>query len=117
MRPTTLRRLKACMLTAVLLIGGSGLSALDLSLYHLGQSSAEVSAHRVSGTGAQRPHADSCALLDWSARGPYALSLSPAPLNATVSTPERTQPAPPDAPHASPFFLTSRPRAPPVPLV
>jgi hypothetical protein len=112
-----MRRLQAFILTAVLLIGGSGLSALDLSLYHLGQSAAEVSSHRVSGTNAQRPHADSCALLDWSARGPYALSLSAPPLPAADPSQERAQPAPSDAPHVSTLHIASRPRAPPVPLV
>jgi 3-oxoacyl-[acyl-carrier protein] reductase len=46
MRSIALRRMKALVLTAVLLIGGSGASALDLALYHLG-ANPEAVTHRV----------------------------------------------------------------------
>ena len=80
MRPIALRRLKALILTAVLLVGGSGASALDLALYHLGGAGAETASHRISGTDAPRSHADSCVLLDWTARAPYTASLGSPPL-------------------------------------
>ena len=66
----TARRLNALILTAVLLIGGSGASALDVALYHLGGQVEAPASHRVGSTDAPRPHGDACALLDWAARGP-----------------------------------------------
>ena len=116
MRPTALRRLKALVLTAVLLVGGSGVSALDLALYHLG-AGVETAPHRIGGTGAPRPHADACALLDWTARGPYTVSLrSPLPRLVAPET-ERVRPIRACPPRAAYLVTTSRPRAPPVPLV
>jgi hypothetical protein len=116
MRPTALRRLKALALTAVLLIGGSGVSALDLALYHLGSGVATAS-HRISGTEAPRPHADDCALLDWSARGPYAVSLSPPSLRLVAPETDRSRPIRACPPRTADLVTASRPRAPPVPRV
>lgn len=117
MRPTALRRLKALALTAVLLIGGSGASALDLALYHLGGAGAEAAANRIGGTDAPRPHGDTCLLLDWTARGHYTVALSPLPLRPLAPETGLSQPAPVDAPRTADLFAASRPRAPPVPLV
>ncbi|HWB40709.1 MAG TPA: hypothetical protein VG500_05600 [Gemmatimonadales bacterium] len=116
MRLPALRRLKALVLTAVLLIGGSGVSALDLALYHLG-GGVEAASHRISGTDAPRPHADDCALLDWTARGPYTVSLSPPLLQPVDLDTDRSRPIRACPPRAADLVTTTRPRAPPVPLV
>ena len=116
MRPTALRRLKALVLTAVLLVGGSGASALDLALYHLGGASAEAAADRIAGTEAPRPHGDACLLVDWTARGPYTAALGPLPLAALTSETDRSRPFPVDTPRPADLSAAPRPRAPPVPL-
>jgi hypothetical protein len=116
MSPTALRRLKALVLTAVLLIGGSGASALDLALYHLGGADAETATHRIGGTDAPRPHGDTCVLLDWTARGPYTVALSPLLPRPVAPEPDRSQPIRVDAPRPADLSATPRPRAPPVPL-
>jgi hypothetical protein len=116
MRATALRRLKALVLTAVLLIGGSGASALDLALYHLGGTGAGTAAHRIAGTEAPRPHGDSCLLLDWTARGPYTAALGPLPLPAPAQEADRSAAAPVDAPRPADLSAAALPRAPPVPL-
>jgi hypothetical protein len=115
MRATAFRRLKALVLIAVLLIGGSGVSALDLALYHFGGGGA-TAPHRISGTDAPRPHADDCALLDWSARGPYTVSLRP-PLRPVAPETDRPRPIRACPPRTADLVTTSHPRAPPVPLV
>lgn len=120
MRPPALRRLKALVLTAVLLIGGSGASALDLALYHvgdaLGGAGAEAPAHRIGGTDAPRSHGDTCLLIDWTARGPYSAALGPLPLPALTPEIDRSRPAPVDAPRPADLSAAPLPRAPPVPL-
>jgi hypothetical protein len=116
MRPIARRRLKALVLTAVLLIGGSGASALDLALYHLGSAGAEVGSHRIGGTEAPRPHGDTCLLLDWAARGPYTAALGPLPLPALTRQGDCSPPFPVDAPRPVDLSAAPRPRAPPVPL-
>jgi hypothetical protein len=116
MRPIALRRLKALVLTAVLLVGGSGASALDLALYHLGSTGAEVAAHRIAGTEAPRPHGDTCLLLDWTARGPYTAALGPLPLPALTREVDCSRPFPVDTPRPADLSAAPRPRAPPVPL-
>ena len=116
MRPTALRRLKALVLTAVLLIGGSGGSALDLALYHLGGGAAKSPAHRIAGTDAPRPHADTCLLLDWTARGPYTAALGPHPLETLTPETDGSRPFPDDTPRPADLSAAPRPRAPPVPL-
>ena len=116
MRATALRRLKALVLTAVLLIGGSGASALDLALYHLGGAGAEAAAHRIAGTEAPRPHGDTCLLLDWTARGPYTAALGPLPLPALTPETDRSRPAPVEAPRPADLSASPLPRAPPVRL-
>jgi hypothetical protein len=116
MRPIALRRLKALILTAVLLIGGSGASALDLALYHLGGIGAEAPAHRIEGTESPRPHSDTCLLLDWTARGPYTAALGPLPLSALVPDTDRSRPLPVAVPRAADLSAAPLPRAPPVRL-
>jgi hypothetical protein len=116
MRPVALRRLKALILTAVLLVGGSGASALDLAIYHLGEAPAESARHRIAGTDAPRPHGDACVLLDWTARGPYTVSLPPAPLRADASETSLSQHTHAAAPRPADLFAAPRPRAPPVQL-
>jgi hypothetical protein len=116
MRPIALRRLQALILTAVLLVGGSGASALDLALYHLGGAGAETASHRISGTDAPRSHADSCVLLDWTARPPYTASLGSPPLQLVAADADRSRPIQVHAPRATDLPPTFRPRAPPVPL-
>jgi hypothetical protein len=116
MRLAALRRLKALVLTAVLLIGGSGASALDLALYHLGATGAETAAQRVSGTDTPRPHADHCVLLDWTARGQYTVSLSAPPLQLVALETDRARPIRAHPPRTTDVATTARPRAPPVPL-
>jgi hypothetical protein len=115
MRPTA-RRLNALVLAAVLLIGGSGASALDLALYHLGGAGPEAAAHRIAGTEAPRPHGDTCLLLDWTARGPYAAALGPPPLPAFTPETDRSRPIPVDAPRPADLSAAPPARAPPVPL-
>lgn len=114
MHPTA--RLKALVLAAVLLIGGSGASALDLALYHLGGAGAEPAAHRIAGTDAPRTHGDTCVLLDWTARGPYTAALSPLPLLPVAPETDCSQLVRLDAPRAADRFAAPRPRAPPLPL-
>jgi hypothetical protein len=115
MRSTTARRAQALILTAVLLVGGSGVSALDLALYHLG-GHVEAAGHRVAGTDAPRPHGDACALVDWAARGPYTVSLPPLPAVPSGAD-ERTAPAfAPDVPRPHDLSAAPKPRAPPVHL-
>jgi hypothetical protein len=107
------RRLKALILTAVLLVGGSGASALDVALYHLGGHVESPAGHRVAGTDAPRPHGDACALLDWAARGPYTVALEALPsLAAEVGT-EREPARPVHAPRPADLSAAPRPRAPP----
>ena len=114
MHPTALRRLKALVLTAVLLVGGSGASALDLALYHLGGAPAEAAAHRIAGTEAPRPHGDLCVLLDWTARGPYTAGLGPLPLLTFAPETDRSRPVPVEAPRPADLSAAPLPRAPPV---
>ena len=116
MRPIALRRLKALVLTAVLAIGGSGGSVLDLTLYHLGGAGSEAAAHRIAGTEAPRPHGDICLLLDWTAREPYAPALGPLPLPAPLPETYRARPLPVDPPRPADLSAASPARAPPVPL-
>ena len=116
MRHTALRRLQALILTAVLLVGGSGVSALDLALYHLGGHVEAPSGQRIAGTDAPRPHGDTCALLDWAARGPYiaallALPSLAAPAGVDTAPGVRGQP-----PRPADLSAAPRPRAPPLPL-
>ena len=113
MRCSAARRLQALLLTAVLLVGGSGVSALDLVLYHLGGHVEAPASPRVAGTDAPRSHGDTCVLLDWMARGPYTLALdqlSALPAQAeTTCTPL----APADVRRAVQLTASSRSRAPP----
>ncbi len=110
------RRLNALVLTAVLLIGGSGGSAFDLAVYHLGNAGPDAAAHRVGGADAPRPHGDTCVLLDWTARGPYSPALSVIPPRPAAPEIDRALPAPASEPRLALLFSASRPRAPPVPL-
>jgi len=116
MRPIAPRRLKSLVLTAVLLVGGSGASALDLALYHLGAAGAEATPHRIAGAEAPRPHGDTCLLLDWTARGPYTAALSPLPLATLIPETDRSRQFPVDTPRPADLSAAPRPRAPPVPL-
>jgi hypothetical protein len=117
MRPIALRRLKALVLTAVLAIGGGGGSVLDLALYHLGGAGAEAPALRIGGTDAPRPHGDTCLLLDWTARGPYAAALGLLPLPAFTPETDRSRPLPVDPPRPADLSAAPLARAPPpVPL-
>lgn len=116
MRSTAVRRLQALILTAVLLVGGSGASALDVALYHLGGHVEAPAVHRVAGTDAPRSHGDACALLDWAARGPYTVALD---LRLCPSAGAETGREPilrVDAPRPADLSAAPRPRAPPVPL-
>jgi hypothetical protein len=116
MRLTAARRLKALILTAVLLVGGSGVSALDVALYHLGGHVEAPASPRVAGTDAPRSHGDACALLDWAARGPYTVALEPLPaLPAELET-GREAAVRLDPPRPADLTAAPRPRAPPVPL-
>ena len=116
MRTHACRRLQSLILTAVLLIGGSGASALDLALYHLGNGAAEGFTHRVAGTDAPRPHGDTCVLLDWAARGPHTATLSVLAPRPVAPEAERSRPLPADAPRTADRTPAHRPRPPPVPL-
>ena len=117
MRTHVCRRLQSLILTAVLLIGGSGASALDLALYHLGDGAAEGFTHRVAGTDAPRPHGDTCVLLDWAARGPHTATLSVLGPRPVAPAAERSRPLPADAPRTADRTPAHRPRPPPVPLI
>lgn len=115
MRLTT-RRLRALVLTAVLLVGGSGTSALDIALYHLGGNVELAAGQRIAGTDAPRPHGDQCALVDWAARSPYTIALDAqpeVPLGGDADA-EPARPALPTRP--ADLSAAPRPRAPPVPL-
>ena len=112
----TARRLNALILTAVLLVGGSGASALDVVLYHLGGHVEASSNHRIAGTDAPRPHGDACALLDWAARGPYTVSLDPVPVLASAPEAGRDPAAPAEAPRPADLSAAPRSRAPPLQL-
>lgn len=109
----TVRRLKALVLAAVLLIGGGGASVLDLALYHLGGAGPEVPTHRIAGTDAPRPHGDTCVLLDWSARGPYTVALDAVPPRLVAVEADGSQPIAVDAPRTADLTPTQLPRAPP----
>lgn len=117
MRSTAARRLQALLLTAVLLVGGSGASALDLVLYHLGGHIEAPACPRIAGSDAPRSHGDTCVLLDWTAHEPYTLALDllpGAPVRPEVS---RTPAAPADVRHAVELSATSQSRAPPSQLI
>jgi hypothetical protein len=116
MRTHAFRRLQSLILTAVLLIGGSGASALDLALYHLGDSAAEGVTHRIGGTDAPRPHGDTCVLLDWTARSPYTAALRVLAPRPAAPEAERSRPLPVDAPRTADRPPAHRPRPPPAPL-
>jgi hypothetical protein len=117
MPQTALRRLKALVLTAVLLFGGSGASALDLALYHFGSAESHAATHRISGSDAPRSHGDTCVLLDWSARGPYVVALAPQSPQAVAPQADSSTPVRADRPRPVDLTASPRPRAPPVPLV
>ena len=110
------RRLNALILTAVLLVGGSGVSALDLALYHLGGHVETAASHRIAGTDAPRPHGDGCALLDWAARGPYTVALDALPSLDSELEAGREPPVPVVSPRAADLSAAPRPRAPPLQL-
>lgn len=110
------RRLQALLLTAVLLVGGSGASALDLALYHLGGHVEAPAGSRVAGTDAPRSHGDTCVLLDWTARGPYTFTLHALPAVSGQTETSRTPAAPVDAPSGVELSAPPKCRAPPVQL-
>jgi hypothetical protein len=112
----TARRLQALVLTVVLLVGGTGVSALDVALYHLGGHVETPAGQRIAGTDAPRPHGDACAMLDWAARGPYTVVLDPLPCLAWGIEAGREPPAPVDSPRPADLSAAPRPRAPPVQL-
>lgn len=112
----TARRLRALILTAVLLVGGSGASALDVALYHFGGHIEAPASHRVGGTDAPRPHGDACALLDWAARGPYTAELDPVPALATRTAVGVEPGVPAESPRPADLSAAPRPRAPPLHL-
>ena len=109
------RRLQALVLTAVLLIGGSGGSALDLALYHLGEAVEAPGTHRVAGTDAATSHGDACALLDWAARGPYTVALDPLPSLPAEAESSGAPRLGADVPRPADLSAAPRPRAPPCP--
>ncbi|HEX2218298.1 MAG TPA: hypothetical protein VHG35_05800 [Gemmatimonadales bacterium] len=113
MRRIADRRLQALLLTAVLLVGGSGISALDLVLYHLGGHVEAPASPRVAGTDAPRSHGDTCVLLDWTARGTYTLALDQLPTLPAQAGTTRTPSAPADVPRAVRLTASARSRAPP----
>lgn len=115
MHANAARRLNALILAAVLLIGGSGASALDVALYHLG-GHVEAAAARVAGTDAPRPHGDACALLDWAARGPYTATLGRLPALSPVAEAPRLRAVRVEAPRPADLSAAPRPRAPPFQL-
>jgi hypothetical protein len=115
MRPAA-RRLNALILTAVLLIGGSGASALDVALYHLGGHVELAASQRVAGSEAPRPHGDACALVDWAARGPYTAAPPTDPVLLSERGVSERAAAPPAAPRPADLTSAPRPRAPPVQL-
>jgi hypothetical protein len=110
------RRLRALVFTAVFLIGGSGLSALDAVLYHWGSYVEATASHRIAGTDAPRPHGDTCALLDWTARGPYSVALDSQPTLASLAETDREPPVPVDSPRPTDLSAAPQPRAPPLQL-
>ena len=116
MRHTAARRLQSLILTAVLLVGGSGLSALDLALYHLGGHAEAPASQRIAGTDAPRPHGDACALLDWAARGPYIAALQALPSLAAPAEVDSLPGVRCQAPRPADLSAAPRPRAPPLQL-
>ena len=116
MRLTAARRLKALILTAVLLVGGSGASALDVALYHFGGQTEASATHRIAGTEAPRPHADACSLLDWAARGPYVVALDALPVLGGDAGTSGQPPCRLATPRPADLLAAHRPRAPPAPL-
>jgi hypothetical protein len=117
MRSTAAHRVQALLLSAVLLVGGSGASVLDLALYHLGGHIEAPASPRVAGSDAPRTHGDTCVLLDWTAREPYTLAVDVLP--RALARPQETRtPAPPaDVRRSVERSATSRPRAPPSQLI
>lgn len=112
MRCSAARRLRSLLLTAVLLVGGSGVSALDLVLYHLGHVEAPASP-RVAGTDAPRSHGDTCLLLDWTARGPHILALDQLPALPAQAETTCTPSALADVRRAVQLTTSAQSRAPP----
>jgi hypothetical protein len=106
------RRLRSLILTAGLLVGGSGASVLDVALYHLG-GHVEAAGDHIAGTDAPRPHGDACALLDWAARGPYTIALDALPSLASRLEAGREPVAPTASPRPADLSAAPRPRAPP----
>ncbi len=113
MRLTAARRLNALILTAVLLVGGSGFSALDVALYHLGGHVESAASNRVAGSDAPRPHGDACVLLDWAARGPYTAGLQPPPVLASTLEVGGGPSLQIESPRPADLSAAPRPRAPP----
>lgn len=109
-------RLQSLLLTAVLLVGGSGVSALDLVLYHLGGHVEAPASPRVAGTDTPRSHGDTCLLLDWSARGPHTLALDRLPALPTQAETTCTPLALADVRRAVQLTASAQSRAPPSPL-
>lgn len=116
MRPDPVRRLKALILTAVLLVGGSGLSALDVALYHFGAHVEAAASPRVAGTDAPRPHGDTCVMLGWAARGPYTAALQSLPSLAVPAEARGVSAVRDQAPRPADLSAAPRPRAPPLQL-
>ncbi|MDQ2673555.1 MAG: hypothetical protein M3Y40_02770 [Chloroflexota bacterium] len=114
--PLTARRLQALVLTAVLLVGGSGASALDVALYHLGGHVEARAGERIAGTDAPRPHGDACALLDWAARGPYTVALDGPPALAPGRDGGEEPGRAPASPRPADLSAAPRPRGPPASL-
>ena len=115
MHSNAARRLNALILSAVLLFGGSGASALDVALYHLG-GQVEAAATRVAGTDTPRPHGDACALLDWAARGPYTATLERLAALSPVAEASGARALRVEAPRPADLSAAPRPRAPPLQL-
>jgi hypothetical protein len=117
MRSTAARRLQALLLSAALLVGGSGASALDLVLYHLGGHIEAPASPRIAGSDAPRSHGDTCVLLDWTAHEPYTLELDPLPGAHARPEESRTPAAPAGVRRALEPSTTSQSRAPPSQLI
>jgi hypothetical protein len=113
MRPTLGSRLRALVLTAVVLGGGMGVPALDIALFHLGRPGSYRLVTAVGSTSTGASHADRCVL------GAMAAISRPAhrfDVRLHVATPARDgQPfLRTDVPRSTRLPSRALPRAPPV---
>ena len=113
MRPTLGSRLRALVLTAIVLGGGMGVPALDIALFHLGRPGSYRLVTAVGSTSSGASHADRCVLGARAAisRPVHRFDLR---LHVAAPTPDGQQFLRTDVPRSARLPSRALPRAPPV---